>query len=260
MVTTGQMTGFVMAVVLPILAGAIPYYLFWKKSSKIETGMMGAIGYGILGYFWEEIIYSFLGLVALTKLGGLLNATGGNAVIVAAIEALLSGIFVALGLYWGIYLTNTKQQSLYRSATVGIGFGVGYALLTYGFQLFYAIKINRGTFSGTEGAKAAILKTSVASLCLASYRNILMVMIFMGVALLAGKYYLEKKRLTAWLVPLLAYVFIRFTDVLMNTYFSQTVARVVVSVILTGLTVACIWMLKGWMRTGEIPLPKGRKI
>ena len=256
MVTTGQMTGLIMAILLPILAGAIPYYLFWKRSSKIETGMMGAVAYGILGYFWEEIIYSFLGLVALTKMTGLLNATGGNAIFVAIVEALVSSIFVALGLYWGIYLTNTKQRSLYRSATVGIGFGIGYTLLSYGFQLYYAIQINRGTFTGTEGAKTSILAKSPDSFYVASYRNILMVIIFMGVALLAGKYHLEKKRLLAWLVPMVVYIFVRFTDVMLNTYLSQAVASTIMCVILTALAAACLWLVQGWLRTGEISYRK----
>ena len=114
MVTSAQMTGLIMAIVLPLLAGAVLYYLFWKKSSKIETGMMGAAGYGILGYIWQEVIYSFLALVLFANLPWLRNITGGAALLFAAAEALVSGIFIALGLYWGIYLTNTKQRSLYR--------------------------------------------------------------------------------------------------------------------------------------------------
>lgn len=251
MVSTGQMTALIIAIVLPILVGAIPYYIFWRKSSRIETGMLGAIGYGVLGYFWEEIIYSFLGLVALTKMTGVLNATGGNAVFVAIVEALVSGVFVALGMYWGIYLTNTKQRSLYRSATVGIGFGIGYTLLNYGFQLYYAIKINLGTFTGDEGAKAKILATTPGSLYVSSYRNVLMVIIFMGVAFLAGKYYLEKKRLSSWLVPMLAYVLIRFTDVILNAYLSQIVARVIVCALLTVLAVASLWVIREWLRTSQ---------
>ena len=82
--------------------------------------MLGAIGYGIMGYFWQEIIYSFLGLLALTKMRDVLNATGGNAVVVAFVEALAGSVFVAAGLYWGVYLTNTKQRSLYRSTTVDV--------------------------------------------------------------------------------------------------------------------------------------------
>ena len=250
MVTTGQMTGYVIAIVLPLLAGLIPFYLFWKRSSKIERGMLGASGYGVMGYFWQEIIYSFLGLLALTKMRGVLNATGGNAVLVALIEALAGSLFVALGLYWGIYLTNTKQRSLYRSATIGIGFGLGAAFLTYGFQLYYAVRINTGSFTGTNLAKANILATSTASLYVDAFRNILVVMIYMGVALLMGKFYLERNRLASWLVPILVYVFMRFTDVLLNTYAPAVVAKASYLVILTLLAAASVWMVSQWLKKG----------
>lgn len=254
MVTTGQMTGLIVAIVLPILAGLFPYYKFWQRSSKIEGGMLGALAYGALGYFWQEIIYSFLGLVALTKMTGILNATGGNAVFVAFVEALAGSVFVALGLYWGIYLTNTKQRSLFRSVTIGIGFGIGDALLKYGFQLFYAVKINAGTFSGTDMSKKAILATPVSSLYLAAYRNVLVVIIYMGVALLMGKFYLEKNKLSSWLVPILAYMFMRFTDVLLNTYAPEMVAKIAYCVVLTVLAAGSLWTIWRWMKTGEIRL------
>ena len=53
MVTTGQMTGYAMAIALPLLAALIPFCIFWKRSSKIERGMLGAVGYGLMGYFWQ---------------------------------------------------------------------------------------------------------------------------------------------------------------------------------------------------------------
>ena len=202
MVSTGQMMGYVMAILLPLIAVLIPFYILWKQSSKVERGMLGAIGYGIMGYFWQEIIYSFLGLLALTKMRDVLNATGGNAVVVAFVEALAGSIFVAAGLYWGVYLTNTKQRSLYRSTTVGLGFGLGAALLTYGFQLYYAIRINVGAFTGTDMAKASIV-----------------------------------------------YVFIRFTDVILNTYAPALVAKIVYMVVLAFVAAVSVWMVRNWYQS-----------
>lgn len=249
MVSTGQMMGYVMAILLPLIAVLIPFYILWKQSSKVERGMLGAIGYGIMGYFWQEIIYSFLGLLALTKMRDVLNTTGGNAVVVAFVEALAGSIFVAAGLYWGVYLTNTKQRSLYRSTTVGLGFGLGAAFLTYGFQLYYAIRINVGAFTGTDMAKASILSTSTASLYLDAVRNILVVLVYMGVAFLVGKNYLEKKRLAAWLTPIIVYVFIRFTDVILNTYAPALVAKIVYMIVLAFVAAVSVWMVRNWYQS-----------
>lgn len=258
MVTTGQIVGIAMAFVLPILVGAIPFALLRKRSSKIEGGMPGAIGYGVMGYVWQELIYSFLGLLTLTKLIDVLNMTGAGAILIAIVESLLSAIFVSLGMYWALYLTNTKQRSIYRSATIGIGFGIGYALLTYGFQLYYAIKINSGTFTGVESAKAAILATSTASLYVAAYRNIVMLLVFLGVALFMGKYYLAGKRLFAWVTPIIVYAFIRFVDVILNTYLPDAVAEIIVLVMLTALAAGSVWVLIGFLRTGVIAVGKMR--
>lgn len=256
MVTTGQMTGYAMAIALPLLAALIPFCIFWKRSSKIERGMLGAVGYGLMGYFWQEIIYSFLGLLALTKMRGVLNATGGNAVFVAFVEALAGSLFVAAGLYWGIYLTNTKQRSLYRSATVGVGFGLGAAFLTYGFQLYYAVRINMGSFTGTDLAKANILATSTVSLYVDAYRNILVVLVYMGVALLIGNFYLEKNRLASWLVPILTYVFMRFTDVILNTYAPTVVAKTGFIIVLTLMAGASVCMVFRWLKEGMVTFRK----
>ena len=171
-----------------------------------------------------------------------LNTTGGNAVVVAFVEALAGSIFVAVGLYWGVYLTNTKQRSLYRSTTVGLGFGLGAALLTYGFQLYYAIRINVGAFTGTDMAKAA-------SLYLDAVRNILVVLVYMGVAFLVGKNYLEKKRLAAWLTPIIVYVFIRFTDVILNTYAPALVAKIVYMVVLAFVAAISVWLVRNWYQS-----------
>ena len=227
--------GYVMAILLPLIAVLIPFYILWKQSSKVERGMLGAIGYGIMGYFWQEIIYSFLGLLALTKMRDVLNATGGNAVVVAFVEALAGSVFVAAGLY--------------RSTTVGLGFGLGAALLTYGFQLYYAIRINVGAFTGTDMAKASILSTSTASLYLDAVRNILVVLVYMGVAFLVGKNYLEKKRLAAWLTPIIVYVFIRFTDVILNTYAPALVAKIVYMVVLAFVAAVSVWMVRNWYQS-----------
>ena len=259
MVTTGQVMGYVMAIALPLIAGLIPFYVFWRCSSKIERGMLGAMGYGMAGYFWQQIIYGFLGLLAITNLKDGLNATGGNAVFVAFVEALASSLFVAVGLYWGIYLTNTKQRSLYRSATVGIGFGLGAAILEYGFSLYHAVQINMGIFTGHDSEKMRILTTSTVSLYVDAYRNILFVMIYMGVALLIGKYYLEKNRVASWATPILVYMLMRFTDVLLNTYVPLVAAKSIYLVVLTLLAAASLWMVVQWMKKGNVELGQRKK-
>lgn len=113
-----------------------------------------------------------------------------------------------------------------------------------------------GTFSGTDASREAILGISASSLYLAAYRNILIVLIYMGVALLMGKFYLQKNRLSSWLVPILTYMFMRFTDVILNTYAPEVVAKSVYCVILTVLAAGVSWMVYQWLKTGEVHIGK----
>lgn len=242
MVSTGQMMGYVMAILLPLIAVLIPFYILWKQSSKVERGMLGAIGYGIMGYFWQKIIYYFLKKLAL-------SANIGNLDVLAVVDVLVSGIFVAAGLYWGVYLTNTKQRSLYRSTTVGLGFGLGVALFYYGLPFYYAIRINVGAYTGTDTAKAIILSTSTASLYLDAVRNILWVLVYMGVAFWVGKNHLEKKRLTAWLMPIIVDAFIRVTKAILDTYAPALVAEIVYMVVLAFVAAVSVWMVRNWYQS-----------
>ena len=57
MVSSGQFVGMGMAIVLPVLVVAVLYIIVNRHSRKIETGMMGAVGYGALGYLWQQLLY-----------------------------------------------------------------------------------------------------------------------------------------------------------------------------------------------------------
>lgn len=260
MFTTGQMTGLILAIVLPIMVGVVPYYLFWKRSSKIESGMMGAFMYGLFGNIWQTIIYSFLSMLVLSvaynnkdgMLAGFLNSTGVSGVFVAVLEALFHSVFVVLGLYWGVYLTNKKQRSLYRSATVGIGFGIAYPILVYGFPLYYVMKSSLGTITDSEIAKFEAQNLSVVSVYVSTYRHILMMIIFIGLALVMGNYYLQKDYLSSWVVPAIVYILIRFTDVILNTYLSKTVSKTIMCVLLTVLAAWSVKMILDWMKTDKV--------
>ena len=113
-------------IVCPLIALVvlgIAYYKIHKRSSKLETGLPGALGYGFLGYLWQYLIFSFLAmyLMALVFKG----VSGIGKVGVSFGLTFLSTAFTIAALYWGIYLTNEKKRSLYRSAVVGIGFSLG---------------------------------------------------------------------------------------------------------------------------------------
>lgn len=258
MVSVGQMTGLALAILLPIVVALIPYYLIYKHSSKIESGMMGAIAYGFLGFLWQQLMYLMM-VVVMTNFDWLRNTIGSNYVASALVYGVLCAVFVALGMYWGVYLTNQKQRSLYRSVTIGIGFGLGSAgwniFLPYGLSLYHAILINSGSFQGSAELKNSIVNTSVSVLYADAGKSMLMILVFMGTAMILGKFYLEGNRMAAWGTPIVVQLLISFTNALLKQYASATVAKIGLYVLLIALAAISVYMFMNWIKTKEVKLP-----
>ena len=62
MVSTINMVLMLVCVVVGIAAAAVPYLMINKRSSALETGLPGAVGYGVLGYVWQYVLYMFGGV------------------------------------------------------------------------------------------------------------------------------------------------------------------------------------------------------
>ena len=92
-----------MMVVCILIGVAVPFFciLFLKgRSSKIETGLAGAVGYGMLGYVWQYVFYVFIGaFLARMPIPGSLTV---RFVILQFLLTLVSTGCTAASLYWGI--------------------------------------------------------------------------------------------------------------------------------------------------------------
>ena len=231
----------VLACLLPISVAAVLYWFVNKHSRKIETGMAGAAGYGILGFIWQQLIY-LMAVVLLTNQAWLYRAIGKNFVLSALVYGVVCSIFVALGMYWGIYLTNQKQKSMFRSMTIGIGFGLGNAawniLAPYGMSLYDAIRINAGTFSGTEKTKASILATSSTKMYLDAFKCILLILIYWGVAYGMAELYMQGKKIHAAAVPVAVQLVISLTNAFMRQYLPELAAHIGIYIVLALLAAA----------------------
>lgn len=253
MVSTGQITGMAVSILLPLLVAALFYFLIGRKSRKIETGMLGAAAYGCLGFLWQQLIY-LVAAVGMTSFSPLRNAIEGNYVLSALLFSFVCSVFVALGMYWGVYLTNQKQKSLYRSVTVGIGFGVGNAvwniILPYAMSFYYSIQINAGTFAKDAETRESILATSPATMYLDALKCILFLLVYMGVAYEMSRYYLEGKKWYAWGIPIVVQLFISMTNSLIKQYWSETASKIGIYTVLFVIAAISVWQIRCWL-TGE---------
>lgn len=258
MVSTINLVLMVVCVVVSIAALAVPYRMINKRSSALETGLPGALGYGFLGYIWQYVLYMFSGLF-ITKLPFWegMNATM-QTVVVNLLLTVITTLCTAAALYWGIYLTNQKQISIYRSATVGIGFAFGKIGLDLIYPYFYSfylgLQINGGSYQGEEALKNSILNTTPGSLISGTYKCFLMFVIIFALALVMGDYYIAKNRKMAWIYVLCAYEVIMLFNAVIRIVFadSEGLTNVFVILVFTVVAAAAGLVLYHWFRTGQV--------
>lgn len=254
MVSTITILVMAICVLVSIAVPVIPLFMIRKRSSKIETGLSGAVGYGFLGYIWQYLFYMFVGAFITREL-----AQGGAFWIVAMniLLTFVSTACTALSLYWGIYLTNQKQISLYRSAAVGIGFSLGKIAIDlvypYVYSMYFAFQINAGTFQADEDMKLSILNTSIGSLLTGTYKCLLMFVIIFAITLIMGHYYIAKNRKMTWLSVIAIYEVIMLINILLLFLLKNSVFfDVWLMAVFTVFALAAGAILYNWFCNGEV--------
>lgn len=255
MVSTMTMIIMIACVLVGIAVLAIPYIMISRRSSKLETGLPGAIGYGFLGYIWQYIIYMFLGLF-LMRMPFLqsINKTFAEILVNILLTLVTTGC-TAASLYWGLYLTNQKQISIYRSATIGIGYSLGKMgmdlIYPYIYSVYFSIQINGGIFQADKEIKNSILSTTNGELISGTYKCILMFVIIFAITLVMGNYYIEKNKKMTWLSVLVSYEIIMLLNVILR-YVTGRAFDVVFMIVFTIIAAAGGLILYHWFKTGEV--------
>lgn len=257
--TTIVMMAF--CVLVSIAALAIPFMRIRKRSSKIEAGFTGALCYGFLGYIWQYIFYLFAG-VFLAKFLVMDNGRI-REVVLSILLTFVNTALTALSLYWGIYLTNQKQLSLYRSTAVGIGFSLGKIgidlIYPYITSIYFSFQINQGTFQVVdetkEGIRKSILETTVGSLLSGTYKCMLMFVIIFAAALIMGHYYIQKNNKMALFSVFCIYETVTLVNVILLQIFRdgpEVVQEAVIMAALTAIAAAGGIILYYWFRYDEV--------
>lgn len=248
-----------MMAVCVLIGVAVPFgcvLLLKGRSSKIESGLSGAVGYGVLGYVWQYVFYLFIGAFLMSA------PIAGNeivwTVIVQFLLTLVSTGCTAASLYWGIYLTNQKQISLYRSAAVGIGFSLGKIgielVYPYAYSLYLSVQMNAGTCQADELIQQSILSTTAGSLISGLYKCLLMFVIIFVIALIMGKYYIQDNKKMTWLFVIGVYEAIMIINVVLRYLFRTTElgTDIALMIVLTLIAAAAGVILWHWYRHDEV--------
>lgn len=186
MVSQLNMAAYIFSAILCLAVTGILYVLLWRKNKSIETGMLGAIGYGVTGYLWGGLLFP---IVVLALIGNLTSLTGLKEnvyLLYLLFVSVFNAFFSILANVWGIFLTNQKQCSLFRSTTVGLGYGFTNAVIVTWLPLYEAVQVNRGAVEATLENQPVIdiLSSGISSSA--------MVVFFALTAMLLGQYVVEK--------------------------------------------------------------------
>ncbi len=252
MVPVYLMVMMIACIVITLGALVAMIVVLHKKSKSIETGLSGAISYGALGYVWQYVFYAFFGMFVSVGL----RKVGFNMTAIAFVITLVTTILTFLSLWWGIYLTNQKQLSLYRSAAVGIGFSLGKVLTdmvySYGYSFYFSLVINRGEHVNDE-LRNSILNTSALELISGTIKCLTMYVIITAMALIMGYYYINKKKAVMAAFALAFYEILMIINLLIG-FLPSVVSSILTIVFLVAVAVFMGRIVYIWLKTEEIVL------
>lgn len=263
MVSMTKIVSMAVCILLSITAMAIPLFMLKKRSSKIETGLSGAVAYGFLGYVWQSVLSVFL--VVLVNWIPIFGSGGFRTFAVNFLGMLCGVACTALSLFWGIYLTNQKQRSLYRSAAVGIGFSLGKTtveyIALYARDIYYSIQINNGTYQASDDTrlsiKQSILERSTATVFTGMYKCLVMFVIIFAITLIMGNFYLQNENKKAWISVICLYGGVILINIILRQIFDsdiKTAYDVSYIVVYTVLAGGAGIILYHWFRHGIVEL------
>ncbi len=251
MISAGKMAAMILSILICVAVVVIPSFMIKKRSSKIETGLLGALSYGFLGYVWQYIFFIFFSVFVM----GALKSAG---VFMQLFMTVVSTALTVLSLFWGIYLTNQKQRSIYRSAAVGIGFSFGKMAieLIYSnvYRLYFAFQINAGGYQADPEIKESILATNTATLYLDTYRCVLMFLVVFALALIMGHLYLQENVKKMSILAAILYESVTLINLIIGSVLKGTAGTVVQVVFLTAVGGAAGIILWHWFNTNKVVL------
>lgn len=260
MVSDAQTLGLIMAALIPLTVIVLMYLWIQAYSKRVETGMIGALGYGFLGYLWQVVLYMFayIGVAGGLKKVAFFRDTYFGSILTVIILAICFGIFYAISLYWGVFLTNDKQKSLYRSATIGIGFGIGYTAWTYitaygiPVKTVWILKFGNGQVDAAT--KAKVMELSVANMYMFAINSVLMIILFVGVTLYMGDLYLKKKKLKSTLFAFVVLMLMNLFNTMLPVIFPGISATILFYLVVGLADIYAIIVLVKFMTKGVVSL------
>ncbi len=262
MVTTGQILGMILAIVIPMAAVVVLQRQIMKKLKK--KGIFTCFVYGMLGYCWQMILYAFVHSWVVGFLGQYDFFKAGFGYILAMmINAIVYAFFVVLATSWCLYLANMRIREFDRGVPIGVGYAAAYIfwsyLFAYGIALFYGIQIKTGSFQGSDEIKEKIFSLSVENMYLYIADMIIFLLIMAGTLVLMSHFFTKGEKGKMILVPLLSQYVINFLDSFLPYMLPEVASSIIYHLVTGTMAVYGLWLIYGYIKSGRLELLPGRK-
>ena len=227
-ITNGQMVSMLLAPIIPLIVALGGCALLYHYTNKERTGILNSFGYGLIAFGIQTLVYELV-VVLVQKYDWLQNVLLANRVTMLVILPVVYSVLIALCLCWGVGKVNQEKKSLIRSAAMGIGFGMGNViwniLVPYVSSMYYAARINTGSFVGSDELALSISEIRPLAVMLDSLKSIYLIVIYMALGYVVGRYLNAAKSL---LIVFLVQCFLSVTNALVRQYVTSEVAGTVI--------------------------------
>lgn len=246
MISSVSMMGYTIAALLSIGCGIFPILLLWKRSSRIETGMLGSVCYGGLGYIWAQLMIGSFIMVMINQVGFFVTMKKEFYFGYLCVRAIVTAFMATLAFVWGIFLANQKQKSLYRSTVVGISYGLVVSVIYTMMPLYEAVQVNAGKIAATDPLAQSIMSTSVVDVILGGFKYGALSLFYGAVALVMSKLWNEGLIQKPSYIGFGAFLVVGLIRSLIGLLPVMIGSRIVDTVFLAVLAYFSVRLMKNW--------------
>ena len=253
-----QLMGYGFEGLLVLLVGLAILFRFLRRSGSVETGHYGAVGLGVGGYLWGGILFPVVILAMIGNLKVFVTMKNNWTPAYLLFVAVFNGLFTIIAYVWGLYLTNQKQHSYYRSALVGAGYGFANGALSAGMQIYNAYLIQSGQAKSGQVVSNIVAKKTFVVLAEGITYGALIVF-FTAMGFLLAKYMLQKETRKMFLIGIACFGGCNFVQTAISKYCFEAASPYVRMVILVAVAVFAALYMKKELFDGEELLKAPKK-
>lgn len=259
-ITNNQMLSMLLAPILPLLLALGGCALLYHFTDKKRTGILHSFGFGLVAFALQTIAYELI-IILVQRYESVQNILVANRLMQLLMLPLVYSVLIAGCFCWGVERAIDKEGTLIRSAACGIGFGMGNVvwniLIPYVSSMYYAARINTGSFVWSDELAMSVYQLKPLTVVLDSAKSMYFIVIYMALGYVTGRYlnnqnkgqnFGKKQRTKSFLIVFLVQFLLSFSNALLKLFATSTLAVAIMHVLLLAVTAICVYVIYKWLK------------